>query len=94
MSNTGTDARNREEQQPDQPDEDHDTPMTDDTLDEFVTEAINENTDAVNDYHKGEEGAVNFLVGQVMQKSKGLANPSNVYQLVRTELNLQQDHAE
>ncbi|MFB6164049.1 MAG: Asp-tRNA(Asn)/Glu-tRNA(Gln) amidotransferase subunit GatB [Haloarculaceae archaeon] len=51
-----------------------------------VTEAIDENPDAVEDYHDGEGGAINFLVGQVMQKTGGSADPGDVNQLLRDEL--------
>ncbi|ELZ91877.1 aspartyl/glutamyl-tRNA amidotransferase subunit B [Haloferax mucosum ATCC BAA-1512] len=58
----------------------------DDEIGGFVTEAIEENPDAVSDYHDGEGGALNFLVGQVMQKSKGSADPGTVNQLLREQL--------
>ena len=51
-----------------------------------VEEAIDENPDAVADYHAGEGGAINFLVGQVMQKTGGSADPGDVNQLLREEL--------
>jgi aspartyl-tRNA(Asn)/glutamyl-tRNA(Gln) amidotransferase subunit B len=59
----------------------------DDAIADFVVEAIDENPDAVDDYHSGEDGALNFLVGQVMQKSQGSADPGSVNQLLREELN-------
>ncbi|WP_148412976.1 Asp-tRNA(Asn)/Glu-tRNA(Gln) amidotransferase subunit GatB [Haloferax sp. KTX1] len=58
----------------------------DDEIGGFVQEAIDENPDAVSDYHDGEGGALNFLVGQVMQKSKGSADPGTVNQLLRERL--------
>ena len=51
-----------------------------------VAEAIEENPDAVEDYHAGEGGAINFLVGQVMQKTGGSADPGDVNQLLRERL--------
>jgi len=51
-----------------------------------VTAAIEENPDAVADYHGGEDGAINFLVGQVMQKTGGSADPGQVNQLLRERL--------
>ena len=51
-----------------------------------VTEAIEENPDAVEDYHGGEDEAINFLVGQVMQKTGGSADPGTVNQLLRERL--------
>ncbi|AUV80944.1 Asp-tRNA(Asn)/Glu-tRNA(Gln) amidotransferase GatCAB subunit B [Salinigranum rubrum] len=58
----------------------------DDTIETFVEEAIEENPDAVADYDNGEDGALNFLVGQVMQKSKGSADPGTVNQALRERL--------
>ncbi|MFB6083194.1 MAG: Asp-tRNA(Asn)/Glu-tRNA(Gln) amidotransferase subunit GatB [Halorientalis sp.] len=51
-----------------------------------VSEAIDENPGAVADYHDGEDDAINFLVGQVMQKTGGSADPGDVNQLLREEL--------
>ncbi|MXR51456.1 Asp-tRNA(Asn)/Glu-tRNA(Gln) amidotransferase subunit GatB [Halovenus sp. WSH3] len=51
-----------------------------------VEEAIEENPDAVEDYHSGEDGAINFLVGQVMQKTGGSADPGDVNGLLREAL--------
>jgi aspartyl-tRNA(Asn)/glutamyl-tRNA(Gln) amidotransferase subunit B len=58
----------------------------DDAVAAAVTEAIEENPDAVADYHAGEEGAINFLVGQVMGKTGGSADPGTVNELLRAEL--------
>ncbi|KTG25596.1 Asp-tRNA(Asn)/Glu-tRNA(Gln) amidotransferase subunit GatB [Haloferax profundi] len=58
----------------------------DDEIGGFVQDAIDENPDAVADYHDGEGGALNFLVGQVMQKSQGSADPGTVNQLLREKL--------
>src|SRR6056297_1448415 len=43
-------------------------------------------TDADEDHENGEGGAINFLVGQVMQKTGGSADPGDVNQLLRAEL--------
>ena len=51
-----------------------------------VGEAIEENPDAVEDYHAGEGGAINFLVGQVMGKTGGSADPGDVNALLRERL--------
>jgi len=51
-----------------------------------VAAAIDENPDAVSDYHDGDEGAINFLVGQVMQTTGGSADPGQVNGLLREEL--------
>jgi len=57
-----------------------------DAVQQAVAAAIDENPDAVADYHDGEDGAVNFLVGQVMQRTGGSADPGDVNQLLREEL--------
>ena len=51
-----------------------------------VQEAIEENPDAVEDYYAGEDGALNFLVGQVMQKTGGSADPGAVNGMLREQL--------
>ena len=57
-----------------------------DAVAEAVAEAIEENPDAVEDYHDGESDALNFLVGQVMGKTGGSADPGQVNELLREEL--------
>jgi aspartyl-tRNA(Asn)/glutamyl-tRNA(Gln) amidotransferase subunit B len=51
-----------------------------------VQQAIEENPDAVADYRAGESGALNFLVGQVMQATGGSADPAEVNELLRERL--------
>jgi aspartyl-tRNA(Asn)/glutamyl-tRNA(Gln) amidotransferase subunit B len=58
----------------------------DDEVSQAVAAAIEENPDAVDDYHAGEGGALNFLVGQVMQKTGGSADPGAVNGLLRERL--------
>ncbi len=55
-------------------------------VDEAVTQTIHENPQAVEDYHNGKKGAINFLVGQVMKKTRGRADPSLTNQLLREQL--------
>jgi len=57
-----------------------------DEVAEAVDAAIEENPDAVEDYHDGADGAINFLVGQVMQKTGGSADPGDVNQRLREAL--------
>ncbi|MCM8817899.1 MAG: Asp-tRNA(Asn)/Glu-tRNA(Gln) amidotransferase subunit GatB [Candidatus Omnitrophica bacterium] len=45
-------------------------------LEKVVEEVLKENEKAVSDWKKGKEQAVAFLVGQVMRKTKGKANPN------------------
>ncbi len=46
-------------------------------------EVAKENPNAVNDYKKGEEKSFNFLVGQIMRKTKGKAVPEVVNKLLK-----------
>ncbi|MHB9288470.1 Asp-tRNA(Asn)/Glu-tRNA(Gln) amidotransferase subunit GatB [Halobacteriales archaeon Cl-PHB] len=57
-----------------------------DAVQDAVEAAIADNPDAVEDYHSGEDGALNFLVGQVMQATGGSADPGDVNQRLREEL--------
>ncbi|NLV11308.1 Asp-tRNA(Asn)/Glu-tRNA(Gln) amidotransferase subunit GatB [Halomicrobium mukohataei] len=57
-----------------------------DEVQQAVAAAIEENPDAVADYEDGDDGAINFLVGQVMGKTGGSADPGDVNQLLREEL--------
>jgi aspartyl-tRNA(Asn)/glutamyl-tRNA(Gln) amidotransferase subunit B len=58
----------------------------DDEVAAAVEAAIEENPEAVEDYHSGEEGAINFLVGQVMGKTGGSADPGDVNGMLRERL--------
>lgn len=51
-----------------------------------VEEAIEGNPEAVADVESGDDGAINFLVGQVMGKTGGSADPGQVNQLLRERL--------
>ena len=44
-------------------------------IDSLVDEVINENAQAIEDYHNGRTNMLDYMVGQVMKKSKGKANP-------------------
>ena len=44
-------------------------------IDSLVDEVISENSKAIEDYHNGRTNMLDYLVGQVMKKSKGKANP-------------------
>ncbi len=57
-----------------------------DEIQQFVEDVIEENPDAVDDYNSGDENAVNFLVGQVMQKSQGSADPKEARELLIEQL--------
>jgi aspartyl-tRNA(Asn)/glutamyl-tRNA(Gln) amidotransferase subunit B len=51
-----------------------------------IEETIRENPASVEDYRKGKEKALGFLIGQVMRKTKGRANPQLVNDMLRRSL--------
>lgn len=55
-------------------------------LEALADSVIAENEKAVSDYASGKEGAVAFLVGQLMKKSKGRANPKLTGDVLRRKL--------
>jgi aspartyl-tRNA(Asn)/glutamyl-tRNA(Gln) amidotransferase subunit B len=55
-------------------------------LDEIVREVIQKNTKAVEDYKGGKQATLGFLVGQVMQATKGAADPNEVRDILIEEL--------
>jgi aspartyl-tRNA(Asn)/glutamyl-tRNA(Gln) amidotransferase subunit B len=55
-------------------------------LEAWVDEAIAENPGPVEQFRGGKEGALNAVVGQVMKKSRGSANPKLVQDLLRQRL--------
>ncbi|HII16175.1 MAG TPA: Asp-tRNA(Asn)/Glu-tRNA(Gln) amidotransferase subunit GatB [Nanoarchaeota archaeon] len=52
-------------------------------LEAFCKEAIEENPNVADDYRQGREEALNYLVGQVMKKTKGKANAADCKELIR-----------
>lgn len=57
-----------------------------DELSNMIKEVLDENAQAIEDFKAGKGRAVGFLVGQVMKKSKGQANPGLVNQILQEEL--------
>ncbi len=58
----------------------------DSSLETWIGEAIGANPKVVEDFKSGKESAAMFLVGQVMKKSQGKANPGKVQDLMRKRL--------
>ncbi len=52
----------------------------------LVEETIAENPQSVADYKAGKDRAIGFLVGQIMKKSRGKANPGMVQKLLKEKL--------
>ncbi len=57
-------------------------------IEKIVAEVLAENTQAAEDVKKGEMKAIGFLVGQVMAKSQGKANPGLAQQIIKKQLGL------
>lgn len=52
----------------------------------MINEVLDENQQSITDYKNGKDRAIGFLVGQVMKKSKGQANPAMTNALVLQEI--------
>lgn len=57
-------------------------------LRDIIQKALVANPKSVEDYKKGKENALMFLVGSVMRETKGRANPEIVKKLLKDELSL------
>ena len=57
-----------------------------DKLFEVVDKVIKENPGSVNDFNKGREKALNYLVGQVMRHTKGRAKPDFVFKAIKQRI--------
>jgi aspartyl-tRNA(Asn)/glutamyl-tRNA(Gln) amidotransferase subunit B len=55
-------------------------------LDNIVKDVIEENQSAVEDYKGGKKASIGFLIGQVMQKSNGTADPNEARSILIKEL--------
>lgn len=55
-------------------------------LEGYIDEVIKENPGPVNDYKKGKENSLMFLIGQVMKKSSGKANPKVAQDILKRRL--------
>ena len=55
-------------------------------LEAAVNQVIAENQKSAEDFRSGKDNAVMFLVGKVMQKTKGRANPNKVNEMLREKL--------
>ena len=62
-------------------------PMKDlSALEEIIDQIIKENPDSIADYKKGKDKAFQYLVGQVMKKTKGTASPPLVRDLITKKI--------
>lgn len=58
-----------------------------DAISKACEEAIKSNKTSADDYQKGKKQALMFLVGQVMKKTKGKANPQMIIDILKNKLN-------
>lgn len=56
---------------------------SDDSLDDAVESVVDGHPEAVEDFQAGEDGALNFLVGQVVHRMGGNADPARASALVQ-----------
>lgn len=56
------------------------------TISDLITEVLNENPDKVKAYNSGKKGLLGMFMGQVMQKSKGKADPKLANELLIEKL--------
>jgi aspartyl-tRNA(Asn)/glutamyl-tRNA(Gln) amidotransferase subunit B len=57
-----------------------------DVVDQAVEEVLKENPQALEDYFAGKEKSLNFLVGQVMKKTRGRADARSVREMMLEEI--------
>ena len=57
-----------------------------DEIQKIVNEVLEEQPNAIIQYKDGKTNIIDFLVGQVMKKTRGRANPSTTYYMLKKEL--------
>lgn len=55
-------------------------------LEDKISQIIDENPEAVEDYRSGQESAMNFFIGQVMQETNGKADAGEAREILKREL--------
>ena len=55
-------------------------------IEQIIKDVLSGNEKSVNDYKNGKANAITFLVGQVMRKSQGKANPAMVNEMLKKHL--------
>ncbi|MDR3063683.1 MAG: Asp-tRNA(Asn)/Glu-tRNA(Gln) amidotransferase GatCAB subunit B, partial [Methanobrevibacter sp.] len=61
--------------------------ITDEQIKEAAQKAVDNNPEAVSDYHEGKKASMNFLVGQVMKETRGKADPGETVKILKSILN-------
>ncbi len=60
--------------------------QTGDELEKVIDEVIEESSSAVEEYRQGNKASIQYLIGQVMAKTKGQADPSQVKELIENKI--------
>ena len=55
-------------------------------LEKLILEILKENPESVADYKKGKDNALKFLMGQVMKKTQGKANPQLAMEILKSKI--------
>ena len=63
-----------------------DETVSEKSLSEIIDSVISENPKAIEDYKKGQENVIQFLIGKAMQKLKGRGNPDQLRDLFKGEI--------
>ena len=56
------------------------------SIEGIVDEVIAENPQVVESYDPANPKALDYFIGQVMKKTRGRANPSTTYEMLKSEL--------
>ncbi|RLJ05535.1 MAG: Asp-tRNA(Asn)/Glu-tRNA(Gln) amidotransferase GatCAB subunit B [Candidatus Aenigmatarchaeota archaeon] len=64
----------------------YEKPLEEERIKKFVREVIRENTKAVKDYRNGEKKSLDYLIGQVMRKTRRRADAKKIKKLLKSEL--------
>jgi len=60
--------------------------IPDDELDKIIRDVLSQNIKAAEDYKKGKEASLKFLIGMIMRDSGGKANPQVVEEILKSKL--------
>lgn len=60
--------------------------VDDNVIEKFVLEVLDENPNVVLQYKNGKTNVIDFLVGQVMKKSRGQANPAMTMKMIKEQI--------